>query len=667
MRPAPAVVDDSPLGRFLAVAGKRQRAGSGYLVCCKAHGDKTPSLSITSGDDGRVLLKCHAGCSTEDIVSSFGLQMSDLYPERAAHLAPVPRLGVSIDDMVARTHIERAIFIGLGWVDAEYHGVPCIDIPYEQPDGTTFRVRVRRALSGDKRFAWREGQGVRAYDPDHGRLARERNEVAFVEGESDVAACLGKGIPAIGCPGANSAHTIQGHHIEGLERVFIVRETDQAGELFVAAVRERVSELGFKGAVHELRMPDGTKDPCALHARDPSGFKEKIERALREAVEAAKPKPAGLSPADIVNSWLAEGPLTRVATGIEPLDDLCLGGLPVPWRLMLIGAPSAGKTFFEVAVANRMARAAEQAGMCVGILAVDEEPDDVTIRLVQLAGFSISDAERRDPDVLAEMADALKSMRLRLYDSSQTIEGAARDLAAVAESEGRKAALFVDSLHAVMSEAAAGATSSREHVDGNVRAIRTVSDTYKMLVVTTVEANRAAYRDDDAAENTNDLAAGAESRSIEFGAQTQLVLRTPKGFPDIVHVRVAKNRRAKRGEFWLAMDRERHTLTPCGNPKDNPQAAEQAHQAKQAANRAGVEANARTLLKVCIKNPGLTERGLRALLKTEGIKMGVDSLDAAQLLLQRDGVDGYRLVNRGSKAASKWFAEPNSQLEGDRT
>lgn len=40
------------------------------LACCPAHQDQRPSLSIANGEDGRLLLKCHAGCSFEDIISS---------------------------------------------------------------------------------------------------------------------------------------------------------------------------------------------------------------------------------------------------------------------------------------------------------------------------------------------------------------------------------------------------------------------------------------------------------------------------------------------------------------------------------------------------------------------------------------------------------------------
>ena len=38
-------------------------AGDGWVARCPGHGDRRASLSIASGDDGKVLLKCHAGCS----------------------------------------------------------------------------------------------------------------------------------------------------------------------------------------------------------------------------------------------------------------------------------------------------------------------------------------------------------------------------------------------------------------------------------------------------------------------------------------------------------------------------------------------------------------------------------------------------------------------------
>ena len=52
---------------------------NGYVARCPAHDDTTPSLSISTGDDGRILLKCHAGCSIEAVLATLSLEMKDLY------------------------------------------------------------------------------------------------------------------------------------------------------------------------------------------------------------------------------------------------------------------------------------------------------------------------------------------------------------------------------------------------------------------------------------------------------------------------------------------------------------------------------------------------------------------------------------------------------------
>ncbi len=67
---------------FLAQCeGVRSRA-DGWTARCPAHKDRSPSLSITAGDDGRVLLYCHAGCSTKAVVRALRLNLRDLFPPR---------------------------------------------------------------------------------------------------------------------------------------------------------------------------------------------------------------------------------------------------------------------------------------------------------------------------------------------------------------------------------------------------------------------------------------------------------------------------------------------------------------------------------------------------------------------------------------------------------
>ena len=72
----------NPVESFLARLDLVRKAGRGWTAKCPAHEDRTASLSITAGDDGRVLLHCFAGCSAADVVASAGLTIGDLFVKR---------------------------------------------------------------------------------------------------------------------------------------------------------------------------------------------------------------------------------------------------------------------------------------------------------------------------------------------------------------------------------------------------------------------------------------------------------------------------------------------------------------------------------------------------------------------------------------------------------
>ena len=59
---------------------KSKRIGDKLTAQCPAHEDKTPSLSVTIGEDGdRVVLHCFTGCPTDEIVAELGWTMRDLF------------------------------------------------------------------------------------------------------------------------------------------------------------------------------------------------------------------------------------------------------------------------------------------------------------------------------------------------------------------------------------------------------------------------------------------------------------------------------------------------------------------------------------------------------------------------------------------------------------
>jgi putative DNA primase/helicase len=47
-----------------------RKAGGGWVARCPAHDDRRPSLSLADGHDGRLLVKCWAGCSACDVLSA---------------------------------------------------------------------------------------------------------------------------------------------------------------------------------------------------------------------------------------------------------------------------------------------------------------------------------------------------------------------------------------------------------------------------------------------------------------------------------------------------------------------------------------------------------------------------------------------------------------------
>lgn len=71
----------APLDILLARLDKVRRSGGEWQALCPAHEDKSPSLGIKEADDGTLLIKCHTGCATREILAAVGLGLPDLYPE----------------------------------------------------------------------------------------------------------------------------------------------------------------------------------------------------------------------------------------------------------------------------------------------------------------------------------------------------------------------------------------------------------------------------------------------------------------------------------------------------------------------------------------------------------------------------------------------------------
>lgn len=66
---------------FVSMLDGVRRQPSGIAARCPAHDDHVQSLSVNEGEHGGIVVKCHAGCATKDVVAALGLTMADLSGE----------------------------------------------------------------------------------------------------------------------------------------------------------------------------------------------------------------------------------------------------------------------------------------------------------------------------------------------------------------------------------------------------------------------------------------------------------------------------------------------------------------------------------------------------------------------------------------------------------
>lgn len=141
---APNIIE-SPVDLLLSRLERVKSTGPGrWSASCPGplhnRGDKSPSLSVAIGDDGRALMRCFAGCEVSAIAAAIGLALSDLFPPRAATQAgPLPahrRPKISDRDLLAVVHREVSIIATAG--------EELLSGPLATPDLERLRTATRR-------------------------------------------------------------------------------------------------------------------------------------------------------------------------------------------------------------------------------------------------------------------------------------------------------------------------------------------------------------------------------------------------------------------------------------------------------------------------------------------------------------------------------------------
>jgi hypothetical protein len=279
----------------LVVAGGPDNSGE-YLAFCPAHDDrKTPNLRVREVEDGRVLLRCFAGCDQDRVLGALedrGIGRANLFAaqnevSRGGGNSTPSKTTATVQPCTLETYAEAkalpvALLEQLGISGVRYSGKKAIRIPYLDEDGSEVAVRYRLALekgpAGDDRFRWRKGSKPALYGLWRLEHAREAVYAFLVEGESDCHTLWHHGLPALGVPGAGAWRNEWADRLEGIERLYAVIEPDAGGEAFW----DRLAASPIREKLYRVDL-DGAKDVSELHLSEPDEFRECLEEARASA------------------------------------------------------------------------------------------------------------------------------------------------------------------------------------------------------------------------------------------------------------------------------------------------------------------------------------------------------------------------------------------------
>jgi hypothetical protein len=224
----------APIERLLATLPDAKRTGNGWSARCPAHDDRRASLSIGEGEDGRALVKCHAGCTVDAICGAVGLRVADLMPP--ADAIPTPSKPKAKPRIVAQYDYRD-----------EAGKVLLQVLRY---DSKEFKQRRPNDKGG---WIWKV-KGVRAVPyrlPE--LLAEPARPVVVAEGEKDCDNLARVGVLATCNAGGAGKWTAEHSAFLRGRRVFILPDNDEAGRNHAQQVAQALH--GIAEAVRIVQLP----------------------------------------------------------------------------------------------------------------------------------------------------------------------------------------------------------------------------------------------------------------------------------------------------------------------------------------------------------------------------------------------------------------------------
>lgn len=315
---------------FLAkLQGVTDDGKGGWMACCPAHDDHNPSMHVNVGADGRILVKCYAGCSTDEIVAALGLKVKDLMPERPERVRGKGKANAKAKGAKASSAKKSGKATKLaGPLSAapkkprDYGKFVC-EYHYKREDGATVFKVVRRVMAnGKKTFVqmspdpdrpgeWRFGVEQHGVDyipyqvPLIRKAAKGGKPVIVCEGEKDVNAIVKRLKLAATCnaKGAGKWSAGFGKYFEGVPSVLIIADKDDdvrvdpksgedkpfaVGQRHACDVERKLRADGFAGKIRKIVMPDVEVAPGEVrHVKDFSDWAEAMDVAKKKVDKSA--------------------------------------------------------------------------------------------------------------------------------------------------------------------------------------------------------------------------------------------------------------------------------------------------------------------------------------------------------------------------------------------
>ena len=224
------------------------RGEDGFTARCPAHDDHNPSLSADLGDDGRLLVRCHADCPSEAVLGALKLEFKDLFAEKARDSA-IP--GPNRPRVVER------------YAYTDEAGETLFEVERFEPGFVKGEKKTFRQRHPDGRGGWvKNTKGVRRVLyrlPEVLAGIADEKPVFVVEGEKDVDALVALGYCATTMPGGVGGGWRQDYTdtLAGAD-VVVVADADDPGRRHAEKVRQALDGVANTVAVFE--PVEGHKD-----------------------------------------------------------------------------------------------------------------------------------------------------------------------------------------------------------------------------------------------------------------------------------------------------------------------------------------------------------------------------------------------------------------------